>query len=204
MSKKVRVAIYIRVSTQGQNLDGQENELKQYAKIRGWEISRTYRDKISGTTSSRPALDELMADARKGLFHCVAVWKFDRFGRSLRNLLTALEEFKRLKIDFVSATEGIDTTTPGGELAFQIFGAMAQWERSLLSDRVKSGLSEALRKGKTLGRPAIKTLTLSEVKQVRADRATGKFTLRALAAKYRTSVWAMQQATLGQKGGYEN
>jgi DNA invertase Pin-like site-specific DNA recombinase len=145
-----------------------------------------------------------MADARKGVFQCVAVWKFDRFGRSLRNLLTALEEFKRLKIDFVSATEGIDTTTPGGELAFQIFGAMAQWERSLLSDRVKSGLGEALRKGKKLGRPPIKRLTPAEVRHVQADRGTGKFTLRALAAKYGTSVWAMQQATSGQNKGYEN
>ncbi len=201
MSKKVRVAVYVRVSTDGQNTAGQESELKEYAKHRGWEVTRIYRDKMSGAKSSRPALDELMADARKGRFGCVAVWKFDRFGRSLRHLLTALEEFKQLKIHFISATEGIDTTTPGGELAFQIFGAMAQWERTLLSDRVRSGLSEAIRKGKKLGRPPIKRLTAAEIREVRADRGTGKFSLRALAAKYGTSVWAMQQANIGEKRG---
>ena len=124
----------------------------------------------------------------------VSVWKFDRFARSLRHLVTALEEFKRLGIDFISATEGVDTTVPSGELVFQIFGAIAQFERALISERVKAGIAEARRNGKHLGRPAIKKLSAAEIRNVRAARRKG-VTLRKLAAQFRTSLWAVHQAS---------
>ena len=99
----------------------------------------------------RPGRDGLMADCRKGIVDVVVVWKFDRFGRSLRHLVTALAEFKSLGIDFVSATEGVDTTSPAGELVFQIFGAIAQFERSLIVERVPSGISSSQARWETFG-----------------------------------------------------
>jgi DNA invertase Pin-like site-specific DNA recombinase len=195
MAKKVKAAVYARVSTLEQHTAAQENELKQYVDSRGWEVFKVYKDKVSGIASSRPALDELMADARSGRFACVVVWKFDRFGRSLRHLLTALDEFKQLKIDFISATEGIDTTTPGGELAFHIFGAMAQWERTLISERVKNGLREAVRKGARLGRPPLKRLTAAEVEKVRVARSKG-MTLSQISKRLGATIWTVYQASL--------
>jgi len=194
--KVKKVAVYTRVSTQDQSTKAQESELREFAKNRGWEITRVYSDTISGTAKSRPGLDELMADCRKRKFAVVLVWKFDRFARSLRHLVTALEEFKGLGIDFISATEGVDTTVPSGELVFQIFGAIAQFERTLICERVRAGLTEAKRKGKQLGRPAIKKLSHIEVKEIRAARKKG-VTLRRLATQFGASLWAVHQAAQG-------
>jgi DNA invertase Pin-like site-specific DNA recombinase len=204
MPKKVRVALYSRVSTEVQNTDGQETEMKEYAKHRGWEVSKIYRDKMSGAKSSRPALDELMADAKKRRMDIVLVWRFDRFARSVSHLLQALETFRTVGIDFVSLSEQVDTSTPTGKMTFTVLGAVAELERSLIAERVRMGLQNARSKGKRLGRPPIRQLNPAELVKVRADRATGKFSLRVLAGKYGTSVWAMQQATTGQTGVYEN
>jgi DNA invertase Pin-like site-specific DNA recombinase len=207
MAKKIRVAMYSRVSTESQNTDGQELELKDYAKNRGWEVTRIYRDKMSGAKSSRPALDELMADARKRRFEVACVWRFDRFARSVSHLLQALETFRAVGIEFVSISEQVDTSTPTGKMVFTVLGAVAELERSLIGERVRMGVENARRKGKRLGRPAIRQLNAAEVEKVRADRATGKFSLRRLAKKYGTSVWAMQQVTVGKdraNKGYEN
>jgi len=191
-----RAALYVRVSTGAQDTKAQESELKEYAKNRGWEVTRVYRDTISGKINSRPALDELMADCRKRKVDAVLVWKFDRFARSLRHLVTALEEFKGLGIDFISATEGVDTTVPSGELVFQIFGAIAQFERTLICERVKAGIAEARRNGKRLGRPAIKKLSEAEITKIRAARRKG-VTLRKLAIQFGASLWAVHQASRG-------
>ena len=205
MAKKIRVALYSRVSTEIQSADGQEAEMKEYAKNRGWEVTRIYRDKMSGATSSRPELDELMADARKRRFSVALVFRFDRFARSVSHLLQALETFRTLGIDFVSISEQLDTSTPTGKMVFTVLGAVAELERSLIVERVRMGLRNARKKGKRLGRPPIRQLNPAEWAKVKADRATGKFSLRKLAAKYKTSVWAMQQATTtGQNGAYEN
>ncbi len=204
MTKKIRVAMYSRVSTEGQNSDGQESEMKKYAKNRGWEVSGMYRDKMSGTKTSRPALDELMADANKRKMDIVLVWRFDRFARSVSHLLQALETFRTVGIEFASLSEQIDTSTPTGKMTFTVLGAVAELERSLIVERVRMGLQSARMKGKRLGRPPIRVLNPAELAKVRADRATGKFSLRRLAKKYGTSVWAMQQATGGQNGAYEN
>jgi DNA invertase Pin-like site-specific DNA recombinase len=197
MGKQIRVAIYVRVSTDGQNTEGQESELKEYANNRGWEVGRIYRDKITGTTTSRPGLSELMMDAKKRKFSAVLVWRFDRFARSVSHLLQALETFRAVGIDFVSLSEQVDTSTPTGKMVFTVLGAVAELERSLIVERVRMGLQNARKHGKRIGRPPIRQLSTAEMQKVKADRATGKFSLRKLAAKYGTSLWAMQQVTTG-------
>lgn len=201
MTKKSRVAMYSRVSTDGQNVDGQESEMKDYAKNRGWEVTKMYGDKMSGAKASRPALDELMRDANKRKMDIVLVWRFDRFARSVSHLLHALETFRTVGIEFVSISEQVDTSTPTGKMVFTVLGAVAELERSLIAERVRMGLQSARKKGKRLGRPPIRQLNPTEMAKVKADRATGKFSLRRLAQKYRTSVWAIQQATAGANGG---
>jgi DNA invertase Pin-like site-specific DNA recombinase len=200
MKKEKRCAIYVRVSTGLQDTKGQVAELKKYVADRGWTITRIYSDKTSGATSSRPELDELMADAKRRRFSICAVWRFDRFARSVQHLLQALETFRELGIEFVSLSEQIDTSTAMGKMVFTVLGAVGEMERSAIRDRVRMGLDNARREGKRLGRPPIRKLTNEEIKRVRADRGTGKFSLRQLATKYRTSLWAMQTATAGKKG----
>jgi len=130
----------------------------------------------------------------------VIVWRFDRFARSVSHLLSALQTFRELGIEFVSISEQVDTSTPTGKLVFTVLGAVSELERSLIAERTRLGLQHARRRGKTLGRPPIRKLTAGEIEKVRADRATGKFTLRRLAQKYKTSLWAMQMATAELKG----
>jgi len=139
-----------------------------------------------------------MLDAKKKSFSTVLVWRFDRFARSVSHLLQALETFRTLDIDFVSISEQIDTSSATGKMVFTVLGAVAELERSLIVQRVCAGLQSARKKGKRLGRPPIRVLSVAEKEKVKADRATGKFSLRKLAMKYGTSVWAMQQATAGE------
>src|SRR5580704_14217101 len=123
----MKVALYARVSTtdKGQDPEMQLRELREYCQRRGWDISSEYVDAgISGSKDSRPRLNELMLDANRRKFDAVVVWKFDRFARSTSHLLKALETFQALKIDFVSLTEGIDTSTPVGAMVFTILGAV--------------------------------------------------------------------------------
>jgi DNA invertase Pin-like site-specific DNA recombinase len=110
---------------------------------------------ISGTKDSRPELNRLMADAHKRRFDVVAVWRFDRFARSVSHLLRALETFNALGIAFVSLSEQMDTTTPTGKMVFTVLGAVAELERSLIVERVRAGLRNARAKGKRLGRPRV-------------------------------------------------
>jgi DNA invertase Pin-like site-specific DNA recombinase len=198
MTRKARVGLYVRVSTNEQNTEGQETELKEYAKRRGWEVAKIYRDMMSGVKNSRPALDELMADARRGKLGVVLVWRFDRFARSVSHLLSALEEFRALGVEFVSVREQIDTSTPTGKMVFTVLGAVAELERSLIGERVRMGVQNARKKGKQLGRPPIRRLTAAEIETAKSDRAIGKFSLRQLARKYGTSLWAMQQTVSGR------
>jgi len=193
MIRPKRAALYVRVSTGSQSTKAQESELKAYAENRGRAVNEIYSDKISGAKDSRPALQELMRACRQRKVDVVLVWKFDRFARSLRHLVSALDEFKKLKVDFISATEGVDTTVPSGELVFQIFGAIAQFERALISERVKAGIAEARRNGRQLGRPPIKTLSEAEVAKIRTARRKG-VTLRKLATQFGASLWAVHQA----------
>ena len=151
-SKKV-AALYARVSTLDQNCEVQLEELRRYA---GKCFARycEYTDAgVSGAQRHRPQLDALMKDARRRLFDVVLVWKFDRFARSLKHLIESLDEFSALGIDFISLTEGVDTTTPSGQLLFHIVGAVAQFERDLIAERVRAGMAHARALGKRIGRP---------------------------------------------------
>ena len=146
-------ALYARVSTLDQNCEVQLEDLRRYAQHR-FTVFREYIDVgVSGAQRHRPQLDALLKDAHKRLFDVVLVWKFDRFARSLKHLIESLDEFSSLGIDFISYTEGVDTTTPSGQLLFHIVGAVAQFERDLIAERVRAGMAHARAMGKKIGRP---------------------------------------------------
>ncbi len=152
----MHAAIYVRVSTREQDVTLQLQDLREYASRRGWRVAEEYADVgHSGSTTSRPALDRLMADARRRRFDVVLVWRFDRFARSTRHLLLALDEFRQLGIAFVSFMEHLDTGSPLGQAMFTIIGALAQFERELLIERVRAGIRKARAQGKRLGRPRV-------------------------------------------------
>jgi DNA invertase Pin-like site-specific DNA recombinase len=131
-------------------------ELREYAGRRGWQIVEEFTDQgWSGSKESRPALNRLMSDACRRRFDAILVWKIDRFGRSLKHLVNALAELAALGVAFVSLRDNLDLSTPSGRLMFQIIGAMAEFERSLIQERVKAGLRNAKAKGRRLGRPAV-------------------------------------------------
>ncbi len=169
MRKDKRVAVYARISTSGQDVELQLVELRKYVVDRNWTIHKEYVDiGQSGAKDSRPQLNQLMADAKRKRFDVVLCWKFDRYARSLKHLVDSLYEFKALDIDFVSLTEGIDTTTPVGMAMFGVIGAMSQLERDLIRERVQAGMRRAREKGKAIGRP-MKHLDLTEVKRLRDE-----------------------------------
>jgi DNA invertase Pin-like site-specific DNA recombinase len=150
----VNVALYARVSTQEQDPEVQLAALRHHAEQRAWEIREEFIDRgISGTRERRPALDRLMKAAWAGHFQAVVVWRFDRFARSVKHLVTALETFRSLNIGFVSLQEQLDTSAPIGQAMFTIIGAMAQLERDIIRERVKAGLEHARARGVQLGRP---------------------------------------------------
>src|SRR5437773_1895072 len=150
----MRVAVYARVSTLDQEPENQLAEVRRYADARGWTLTKEYVDHgISGAKERRPALDTLLADAKRRRFDVLVVWKLDRLGRNLRHLITMLEEVQTLGIAFVSLNEGIDATTPAGKLQMHILGAIAEFERFRIAERVKAGLLRAKAQGKRLGRP---------------------------------------------------
>src|ERR1035437_10950814 len=186
--KLKRAAIYTRVSTLDQHPEMQEQ--RDYVARRNWTLHQVYTDKgVSGAVEKRPGLDAMMHDCRHRKVDVVIVWKFDRFARSLKQLLNALELFRELGIGFVSCTEAIDTSLPHGEMLFQIIGAIAQWERSLIVERVKAGLQDARSEGKRLGRPPLRVLTPKDVAELRRERGRTKATFRELATKYGISVF---------------
>jgi DNA invertase Pin-like site-specific DNA recombinase len=144
--KQLRVALYARVSTKdkGQDPELQLMELREYAKARGWLLTGEFVDVgVSGSKDSRPQLDAMMRLAKSRKIDVVAVWKLDRFGRSLRHLVDALAELEALKVAFVSLRNNLDLTTPEGKLMFHVIGAMAEFERSLIQERVRAGLALA-------------------------------------------------------------
>ena len=150
----MNIAVYARVSTDGQDPEVQLQALRAHAANRGWTLVEEFVDHgYSGVKERRPALDRLMKAAWTGRFHAVLVWRFDRFARSVKHLLTALEQFRSLKINFISLQEQFDTSTPIGHVLFTIIGAMAQLERDIIRERVKAGLDRARSKGVRLGRP---------------------------------------------------
>jgi len=165
----MKIALYARVSTEGQNPEVQLVALRAHATQRGWEILDEFVDHgFSGAKERRPALDRLMKAVWTGRFQAVLVWRFDRFARSVSHLLRALENFRALGIEFVSLSEQIDTSTPTGKMIFTVLGAVAELERSLIAERVRAGLRNARAKGKRLGRPT-KQVDPAQVAALRAQ-----------------------------------
>ncbi len=153
-TKNIRAALYARVSTGDQDVGLQLDELRAVAQQRGWTIQAEYVDEgVSGSTESRPALDQMLAAARSGKIELVACWRFDRFARSTSHLLRALEEFRVLGVSFVSLREQVDTTTPVGKVLFTLIAAIGEFEKALIVERVKAGVARAQLQGKNCGRP---------------------------------------------------
>lgn len=150
----MRVGIYARVSTtdKGQDVDLQLSELRLYAAARGWEAVEYVDEGVSGAKDSRPGLNRLMADARRRKIDAVLVWKLDRLGRSLQHLLKMLHEFQELGVIFISLREAIDMSTATGKLMTHVIAAFSEFERDLISERVRAGIANARAKGKRIGR----------------------------------------------------
>jgi DNA invertase Pin-like site-specific DNA recombinase len=162
-----RTVLYLRVSTAEQKPDLQFDGLRNYAARAGLQITGEYLDTaVSGRKQGRPQLDALMKAARNYEYDCVLVWKFDRFARSTRHLLTALEEFDHLGIRFISVQDQVDTRSPMGRAMFTIIGAMAELESSLISERVTAGMAAAKSRGKHLGRPRTPPLFIERIEML--------------------------------------
>jgi DNA invertase Pin-like site-specific DNA recombinase len=153
-----RAAIYVRVSTDRQTVENQLRELRQIAERRGWEVVKEYNDAgISGSKgrNDRPGLDEMLKDAQRRRFDVIMSWAIDRLGRSLIDLLGTIQQLEACGVDLYLDQQAIDTTTPTGRLMFQITGAFAEFERSMIRQRIRAGLRRAVEAGKQLGRPKI-------------------------------------------------
>jgi DNA invertase Pin-like site-specific DNA recombinase len=149
----VRAAIYARVSTLDQQPENQLGELRRYVEARGWAATEFVDRGMSSAKDRRPALDRLVTDARRRRFEVLVCWRLDRLGRNLKNLITLLDELQALGIPFVSLAEGIDATTPAGRLQLHVLGAIAEFERERIRERVLAGLQRARAQGRRLGRP---------------------------------------------------
>jgi DNA invertase Pin-like site-specific DNA recombinase len=209
----MKAAIYARVSTRDQSAEMQIRELEEYCTKRQWGIVRpspiaaptavkglawflpagsvAYRDVCSGAAKSRPALDQLMRDARGRKFDVVVVYRYDRFARSLHHLVAALEEFRALGIDFVSLHESLDTTTPNGRLVFGIMASIAEFERELIRERIRSGIAARRARGGKFGRPSILSAELRD--KISAGRAQGR-SWRALSHETGVSPRSLRRA----------
>lgn len=165
----MRVALYARVSTEGQDPEVQLAALRAHAAHRGWTLVAEYVDRgYSGTKERRPALDRLMHAAWASAFQGVLVWRFDRFARSVKHLVTALDTFRTLRVAFISLQEQFDTSTPIGQAMFTVIAAMAQLERDIIRERVKAGLDRARARGVRLGRPRV-VVTAARIATLRTD-----------------------------------
>lgn len=187
-----RVALYARVSTidKGQDVQTQLMPLRNYAEQQGREIFNEYIDHVSWWTEKRPWLDQLMIDAHEKKFDIVLVWRFDRMSRSTAHLINTLQTFKKLSIDFVSHQEHIDTSTPTGQLMFTIIGAFAQFEKQIISERVKAWMYKAQQKGKKIGR-AKKSVDQESIQRMRSEW----FSYKHIAESLGCTAWSIQKLT---------
>ena len=180
MTKVKRAALYARVSTRNghQDPEVQLQALREVAARAGWEIVETYIDHgISGAKGrdKRPAFDLLLKDATRRKFNLVAAWSVDRLGRSLQDLVAFLSELKGAGCDLYLHVQALDTTTPAGKAMFQMLGVFAEFERSIIQERVHAGLARARAKGKTLGRPTVDAKTIAAIRQrAAADESLSK------------------------------
>jgi DNA invertase Pin-like site-specific DNA recombinase len=192
--KTKRAAIYVRVSTNDQDTGLQETELREYVESRGWSCT-VYRDQgQSGAKNERPALTALMSDLGRRKADVLVVWALDRLARSLKHLLTIAEECRLLGVDLVSLRQNIDTTLPAGRLTFAVLGAVAEFEREMLRERVKAGMAQARRAGKRVGRPALRHFSPQELEKMQSLRAQGT-SIRKLATNFGTTQWMASRLT---------
>lgn len=193
------MALYARVSTtdKGQDVALQLIELQNYATQRGWSATAYVDQGISGAMSRRPALDDLLAAARRRKIDVVVVWRLDRLGRSLSHLLHILNEFETVGVAFVSLKEAIDMTTATGRLMAQLLGAFAEFEREIIRERVRAGIENARRKGVKIGRKGISTAEKERV--LEAFLANPEFSVRALARETGVSASSVHRIIRTQK-----
>ncbi len=152
----MRAALYARVSTLDQEPENQLAELRRYVDARGWTVTEYVDRGVSGAKDRRPALDQLIRDAKRRRFDVLVCWRLDRLGRNLRHLILLIDELQALGVAFVSLAEGIDATTPAGRLQLHILGAIAEFERARIAERVQAGLARARANGTRLGRPTLR------------------------------------------------
>jgi DNA invertase Pin-like site-specific DNA recombinase len=167
MSSTKRAALYVRVSTDAQTVENQIRELRQVARRRGWDVVEVYSDaSISGAKgrNGRPGLDSMLKDASRRKFDIVMAWAIDRVGRSLSDLLDTIQHLEACGVDLYLDQQAIDTTTPMGKL-FQLTGAFAEFERTIIRQRIKAGLKRAIAQGVKLGRPKIDGATERKVRR---------------------------------------
>jgi DNA invertase Pin-like site-specific DNA recombinase len=189
-----RAVLYLRVSTIEQTTANQERELRAVAERMGCEIVKVYKDHgISGAKGreKRPAFDALCRDATKRQFDVVMAWSVDRLGRSLQDLVGFLSELHALRIDLFLHQQGLDTTTPGGKAMFQMMGVFAEFERSMIQERVRAGLARAKSEGKRLGRPPIAPELETAIRE--ALRESGRPGVRKIAERFGVNAGTVQR-----------
>jgi DNA invertase Pin-like site-specific DNA recombinase len=167
-SSTKRAALYVRVSTDAQTVENQIRELRQVAKRRGWDVGEVYKDAgISGAKgrNGRPGLDAMLTDASRRKFDILMAWAIDRLGRSLSDLLDTIRHLEACGVDLYLDQQAIGTTTPTGKLVFQIAGAFAEFERTMIHQRINAGLKRAVAQGVKLGRPKIDSTTERKVRK---------------------------------------
>ena len=165
----MRTALYCRVSTTEQTTDNQVLELQKVAQKMNWTVTDTYTDVISGAKSKRPGLDALMKAVSRNEVDVVMCWDVSRLGRSLQHLVSLLSELHAKNVDLYLHLQGIDTTTPSGKAMFGMMGVFAEFERSLIQERVKAGLQRAKTQGKRLGRPPVPPIQVEKIKRLRTE-----------------------------------
>ena len=179
MTTPRRAALYLRVSTDDQTVANQERELRAVAERAGWQVTAVYKDEgISGAKGrdKRPGLDAMLKAATRREHDVVLAWSVDRLGRSLQDLVAMLSDLHAVGIDLYLHQQAIDTTTPAGKALFQMMGVFAEFERSMIRERVKSGMARAKAQGKRLGKPAVSE---AKVEAVRAELARGTGLVKA-------------------------
>lgn len=191
-SSFVNTAVYVRVSTDAQRTDSQEQELRRCCRQRGWKKLNFYVDKISGAKTSRPELDRLMQDMRAGMIERLVVYKLDRLGRSLTHLALILDELNRLRVPLIASSQGIDTSddNPAGRLQLGVLMAVAEFERGIIKERVNAGLAAARQRGVQLGRPSTIIGRAAEIRKLKG-KGLG---LRAIARELKMPVSSVHKA----------
>ena len=180
----MKVALYARVSTADQNAETQLAALRRYCEARGWTVVEVYVDTTCGASADRPRLTAMMEPANLRKVEAVLVWKFDRLFRSVQHMMTALDQFRTMGVDFVSVTESIDTTTSAGRFVYTLLAAVGEFERDLIRERTRAGIDRARSEGKQIGRPRVNL----DVEEARRLWAGGKgLTMAAIGKQMHTS-----------------